>query len=214
MYTHQYMTNIRAHSQEAYSIYKSYKNNNLLNNTYEFLIPVYNDMPNDNEVILPDDDSEEDIVTTPDIDINTGVLGSGFKIDGDVISNISFNTNIDTINSKLSSINANLKVTSYLDRYGNKASGNVGTGDTLVISNGSTTKSYKVVIYGDNNGDGKTSIVDLLRVQKDILGSSNLSTYDRKASDTNRDGKVDVVDLLRVQKQILGNSTIEQNRSD
>ena len=210
MYTHQYMTNIRAHSQEAYSIYKSYKNNNLLNNTYEFLIPVYNDMPNDNEVILPDDDNEEEIVTTPDIDINTGVVASGFKIDGDVISNISFNTNIDTINSKLSSINANLKVDSYLDRYGNKASGNVGTGDTLVISNGSTTKSYKVVIYGDNNGDGKTSIVDLLRVQKDILGSSNLSTYDRRASDTNRDGKVDVVDLLRVQKQILGNSTIEQ----
>ncbi len=47
-----------------------------------------------------------------------------------------------------------MKVTSYLDRYGNKASGNVGTGDTLVITNGSTTKSYKVVIYGDNNGDG------------------------------------------------------------
>ena len=210
IYTGQYMTNIKAAASEASSTYKSYKNNNLLNNTYEFLIPVYNNMPNDNEVILPDDDNEEEIVTTPDIDVNTGVVASGFKIDGDVISNISFNTNIDTINSKLSSINANLKVDSYLDRYGNKASGNVGTGDTLVISNGSTTKSYKVVIYGDNNGDGKTSIVDLLRVQKDILGSSNLSTYDRRASDTNRDGKVDVVDLLRVQKQILGNSTIEQ----
>ncbi len=210
IYTHQYMTNIRAHSQEAYSIYKSYKNNNLLNNTYEFLIPVYNNMPNDNEVILPDDDKEEEIVTTPDIDVNTGVVGSGFKIDGDVISNISFNTSIDEINSKLSSVNANLKITSYLDRYGNSASGNIGTGDTLVISNGTTTKSYKVVIYGDNNGDGKTSIVDLLRVQKDILGSSNLSIYDKKASDTNKDGKVDVVDLLRVQKQILGNNVIEQ----
>ncbi len=210
IYTGQYMTNIKAAASEASSTYKSYKNNNFLNNTYEFLIPVYNNMPNDNEVVLPDDDNEEEIVTTPDIDVNTGVVASGFKIDGDVISNISFNTNIDTINSKLSSINANLKVDSYLDRYGNKASGNVGTGDTLVISNGSTTKSYKVVIYGDNNGDGKTSIVDLLRDQKDILGSSNLSTYDRRASDTNRDSKVDVVDLLRVQKQILGNSTIEQ----
>ena len=63
---------------------------------------------------------------------------------------------VDEINSKLSSVNANLKVTSYLDRYGNRASGNVGTGDTLVITNGTTTKSYKVVIYGDNNGDGKS----------------------------------------------------------
>ena len=209
-YTHQYMTNIRAHSQEAYSTYKSYKENNLLNNTYEFLIPVYNNMPNDNEVILPDDDSEEEIVTEPDIDVNTGVVASGFKIDGEVISNISFNTSVDSINSMLSSINANLKVTDYLDRYGNKASGNVGTGDTLVISNGSTSISYKIVIYGDNNGDGKVSIVDLLRVQKEILGSSSLSSYDRKASDTNKDGSVDVVDLLRVQKQILGNNVIEQ----
>ena len=210
-YTHQYMTNIRAASSEAYSTYKSYRDNSLLGNSYEFLIPVYNNMPNDNEVILPDDeDKEEEIVTTPNIDVNTGVVGAGFKIDGDVISNISFNTNVDVINSKLSSVNANLKVTSYLDRYGNKASGNVGTGDTLVITNGSTTKSYKVVIYGDNNGDGKVSILDLLRVQKDILGSSSLSTYDKKASDTNRDGKIDVVDLLRVQKQLLGNNVIEQ----
>ena len=209
-YTHQYMTNIRAHSQEAYSTYKSYKENNLLNNTYEFLIPVYNNMPNDNEVILPDDDSEEEIVTEPDIDVNTGVVASGFKIDGEVISNISFNTSVDSINNMLSSINANLKVTDYLDRYGNKASGNVGTGDTLVISNGTTSKSYKIVIYGDNNGDGKVSVVDLLRVQKEILGSSSLSSYDRKASDTNKDGSVDVVDLLRVQKQILGNNVIEQ----
>ncbi len=210
-YTHQYMTNIRAVSNEAYSIYKSYRDNNLLGNTYEFLIPVYENMPNDNEVILPDDEEkEETIVTTPAIDVNTGVVGAGFKIDGDVISNISFNTNIDTINSILSSVNANLKVIDYKDRYGVKASGNVGTGDTLVISNGNTSVSYKVVIYGDNNGDGKTSIVDLLRVQKDILGSSNLSTYDREASDTNKDGKVDVIDLLRVQKQILGNNVIEQ----
>lgn len=210
IYTHQYMANVRAHSQEAYSTYKSYRDNNLLDNTYEFLIPVYNNMPNDNEVILPDEEEEEEIVTTPNIDINTGVVASGYKIDSDTISNISFNTSIDTINNRLGSINANLKVTDYLDRYGNKASGNVGTGDTLVISNGTTTKSYKIVIYGDNNGDGKVSVVDLLRVQKDILGSSSMSTYDKKASDTNKDGKVDVVDLLRVQKQILGNDVIEQ----
>ena len=209
-YTHQYMANIRAHQQEAYKIYKSYNENNLLNNTYEFLIPVYLNMPNDNEVILPDTDNDEELVTTPDIDLNVGVVASGLKVDNDTISNISFNTSVDTINATLNSVNANLKVVEYLDRYGNKASGNIGTGDTLVISNGTTTTSYKVIIYGDNNGDGKVSVVDLLRVQKDILGSSNLSNYDTKASDTNKDGKVDIVDLLRVKKQLLGNNVIEQ----
>lgn len=209
-YTHQYMANIRAAASEAYSTYKSYRDNNLLNNNYEFLIPVYDNMPNDNDTITPPDESDEEIVTTPDIDINTGVSGAGFKVDGDILSNIDFNTSIEVINSRLNSINANLEVVDYLDKYGSKASGNVGTGDTLVISNGTTTLSYKVVIYGDNNGDGKVSVVDLLRVQKDILGSGNLSTYDLKASDTNKDGKVDIVDLLRVQKHILGNYTIEQ----
>ncbi len=35
-YTHQYMTNIRAASSEAYSTYKSYRDNDLLGNSYEF----------------------------------------------------------------------------------------------------------------------------------------------------------------------------------
>lgn len=209
-YTNQYMTNIRAHSSEAYKMYKSYRDNNLLNNTYEFLIPVYNNMPNDNEVILPDEGDGEELEKPPLVNIDQGVVASGFKVNGDIIYNVSFNTNVDYINNILHSVNANLTVTNYLDRYGNKASGNVGTGDTLVISNGSTSKNYKVVIYGDNNGDGKVSILDLLRIQKYILGNNNLSNTDFTASDTNRDGRVDIIDLLRVQKQILGNNVIGQ----
>lgn len=209
-YTHQYMTNIRAAASEAYSTYKSYRDNNFLDNDYEFLIPVYNNMPNDNDNILPPDEADEGIVTTPDIDINTGVSGAGFKIDGDILYNIDFNTSVEIINSRLNSVNANLKIIDHLDKYGSKASENVGTGDTLVISNGSSNFSYKVVIYGDNNGDGKVNVLDLLRVQKDILGNSSLSTYDRKASDINKDGEINIIDLLRVQKHLLGNYTIEQ----
>lgn len=44
-YTHLYMTNIQAISSEASKMYTSYKSNGLLSQTIEFVIPVYNNMP-------------------------------------------------------------------------------------------------------------------------------------------------------------------------
>ena len=44
-YWHQYMANIQAPYKESYTTYSSYFNNNLLNNSYTFKIPVYSDMP-------------------------------------------------------------------------------------------------------------------------------------------------------------------------
>ncbi len=43
-YWHQYMANIQAPYKESYTTYSSYFNNNLLNNSYTFKIPVYSDM--------------------------------------------------------------------------------------------------------------------------------------------------------------------------
>lgn len=45
VYNHQYMANLRAPSSEAYSSYKSLRDNNFLNNSYEFIIPVFLNMP-------------------------------------------------------------------------------------------------------------------------------------------------------------------------
>lgn len=44
-YAHQYMANLRAPAGEANTTYKSLYNNNLLNNSFNFTIPVYTDMP-------------------------------------------------------------------------------------------------------------------------------------------------------------------------
>ena len=44
-YTHQYMQNIRAANDEGYNTAKSLEKNGLLNSSYEFLIPVYEGMP-------------------------------------------------------------------------------------------------------------------------------------------------------------------------
>lgn len=44
-YSHQYMQNIKAPSSEAQTTYSSYYANNMLNLSYTFYIPVYNNMP-------------------------------------------------------------------------------------------------------------------------------------------------------------------------
>ena len=67
---------------------------------------------------------------------------------------------------------------------------------------------YNIVIKGDPTGDGNINIQDLLRVQKYILGYTDLNGSYLKAGDTNQDGIVDIVDLLRAQKHILGYLTI------
>ena len=86
----------------------------------------------------------------------------------------------------------------------------VGTGSTIELSKGDYKLSVTVVIYGDPSGDGKINALDLLKVQKHILGLSSLSGSNLEAADPSRDGKVNALDLLKVQKNILGVSSINQ----
>lgn len=87
--------------------------------------------------------------------------------------------------------------------------GKLATGLTLKLTS-SSTSTYNILIYGDNNGDGEVDIIDLLKVQKHILGINALNDAYLKASDVNKDGIVDIVDLLKIQKHILNVSKIEQ----
>ena len=45
LYNHQYMQNIRAANDEGNQIYKSYRDNGMLDSQFEFIIPVYENMP-------------------------------------------------------------------------------------------------------------------------------------------------------------------------
>lgn len=95
---------------------------------------------------------------------------------------------------------------------GTQKTGNVGTGDKMKLYNlaGEVKADYEIIIYGDTNGDGKINALDLLRIQKDILGISKLSGVYSTAADTNKNGKTNALDLLQVQKQILKIGTIQQ----
>ncbi len=120
-----------------------------------------------------------------------------------LISNISPATSIESFTKKLG---ASKDITITDSEGESKTSGNIGTGDIIKVDG---TK-YKVVVYGDVNGDGKITALDLLKIQKHIMGSSSLKGAFLEAANVKHSGSVSALDLLKVQKHIMGSSTISQ----
>lgn len=88
--------------------------------------------------------------------------------------------------------------------------GVVGTGNIVRITNGTSTLTYTVVIYGDVTGDGVVNALDLLKVQKHIIGAGSLSGVYLEAANVKKNGTVSALDLLKIQKHIIGAAPIEQ----
>lgn len=88
----------------------------------------------------------------------------------------------------------------------------IGTGSKIrVKEDGKILREYKIILYGDANGDGKINSVDLLVIQRHILEIEPLKEIYRKASNINKNGKKPTsVDLLLIQRHILGLQIIEQ----
>lgn len=217
-YSHQYMTNITAPKSEANYLYKGYNDANTINEETHFLIPVYNNMPEEistlpTKINQDDLDNANSSTETPDkntLDIATIVNGSGYRYNSAYISNISIGTTASTLISKLKSMSNDAEVIITQDNKQISGDEVVGTGNIIKITNNDKTETLKIVVYGDVNGDGKVTVVDLLKEQKHILNTEILAGAHKEAADANKDGKVTVVDLLAVQKQVLGTAQIVQ----
>lgn len=76
LYNHQYMTNVAAPCSEAYTSYKSYKENNLLSLPLEFTIPIFNKMPNTTK--YPGDEPKQNNTKVTDKDFEKKLDAEGF----------------------------------------------------------------------------------------------------------------------------------------
>lgn len=133
------------------------------------------------------------------------------------IKNIRFNNNtisgitsIDTLKAKINESNTGINVSVQNNKGEIINTGSLGTGYKVTFSLNNETKKYDTIIYGDNNGDGEITILDLLRVQKQLLKSINLTGVEYASCDVNKDGNVTILDLLLVQKHLLGSKFINQ----
>lgn len=210
LYLHQYMTNIAAPSSESRTAYTSYKNLNLLNQGFVFHIPVYYNMDDSitNSSNGATGSTTDDKVTT--LPISTVLNSAGYKYGSGIITGIKPETGVEDIKASIEAVSGNNTVT-ITDAKGNaKTSGAVGTDFTIKIKNTTDTTTAKIVIKGDTSGDGKINALDLLQVQKSILGSYDLTEEQKKAGDASGDGKINALDLLQIQKSILGSYEIKQ----
>lgn len=202
-YSHQYMTNIMAPSSEAKSTQSSYASiNGLLDSNIEFIIPVYNNMPS-NASALPTsvdedkkNDKKEEVITES---IETIVNKAGYTLSGSYLMNVNIGT---TAKQMLSKIKGTVK------RDGVVITGDeaIGTADTITINSGSNSATYRIIIRGDVNGDGKISAVDYVKIKNYIMGSSSLSGSFKQAADANGDGKISAVDYVNIKNYIMGRS--------
>ena len=135
---------------------------------------------------------------------------SVYTIGAKYITGVSLMTKTAEFKSRFSTSNCSVQVLGP-DGKEKKPEEYVGTGCVVRFSTADkAVGSYEVVIYGDINGDGKISIIDLARVQRHILGVVKLSDAYLESGDCNKDGRISIIDLARVQRHILGAKPIEQ----
>ena len=175
------------------------------------------DNNNGNEDVIPpiEEDKEEQKPNEPVIIYPTPeetITNSGYKITSDkYMTNFTLGSTVQGTIDKLQKANqyASINITNSSNKA--KTSGSLVTGDKITIISNDNIKTYTVIIYGDNNGDGEITTLDLLRIQKHILKKSTLTSEFLKSADVDKNGTVSTLDLLKVQKHILKISNISQS---
>ena len=152
-----------------------------------------------------------DILVIDKISSNDLKFDNNLSIEANIIKGIDITKN--TVSDIKNLISTNYEINIY--NSDNKLLGEndlVGTGAYINISkDGDTIIEYKILIYGDVNGDGKVNSVDLLVLQRHILEIQKFDGIFLKAGNINKNGKnPSSIDSLLIQRHILDLQKIEQ----
>ena len=198
--THQYMTNVEAPVSEGKTLYNAYNSLGKLSLGFKFVIPVYS-----NTTAVIDNSSQgatgDTGNTSTGLSPSTMVVSSGYSLTGTTINNVKKETSISDFSGRITSQGGTVAVYSGNTQV---TTGSIGTGMTVKVTSSAGSTSFNIVVKGDPSGDGKVNALDLLQMQKSILGQKSLNGSYSQAADVSGDGKVNALDLLQVQKNILG----------
>ncbi len=122
----------------------------------------------------------------------------------------------NTVSGFTSSFGAQPSVSFMITDTGGKTitSARIGTGAMVKLSvNGSLTEQFTVILYGDTDGDGLITVIDLLKMKKHVLSLKSLTGSGLLAGNADRcpDGTVDVIDILATKKHLLKIKSIHQS---
>ncbi len=81
----------------------------------------------------------------------------------------------------------------------------IKTGQELVVeSKNEPDKTYKLVVIGDINKDGKITMIDLVKLKRFEIGKENLEEVQIKSGDININGKSEMTDISIMQQYLIG----------
>lgn len=202
LYVNQYMSNLAGPKSEANTAYNSYKNAGILETKFVFYIPVYSNV----DAVITNTPNggtgEGDNNTSNGMSVEAIITSSGLKLNGNFISGLEVGMSLNDVNNKIHALGGSIT--------GADLSARVSTGLNIKVTNGSNEKTYTLIVKGDTSGDGVINALDLLQVQKSILGSYKMNDAQNISADASGDGTVNALDLLQVQKNILGSYKIVQ----
>ncbi len=139
---------------------------------------------------------------------SSATFSGSYTVSDNIITGVATSTTVSSFVSNLGCSNGTVTVTNSSGT--SKTSGKIGTGDIVKVTVSGNTLTYTVVIYGDLNGDGAITALDLLKLQKHLTGSSTLSGAYLKAANVKKSGSPSALDLLKIQKYLIGSATISQ----
>lgn len=131
-----------------------------------------------------------------------------YTVSDGTITGVAVSTTVSAFVSNLGCTNGTVSVRTSSGEE--KTSDRIGTGDIVKITVSGNTSTYTVIIFGDVNGDGIINALDLLKIQKHIIGASTLKDPYLKAANIKRSGMLSALDLLKVQKYLMGAAQIMQ----
>lgn len=220
LFYHQYMSNIQAPANEGYSQYRAYAANGLLDSSIVFKIPVYENMP-DYPVSKPSESgTPNDYLAYLSIDGYS--LTPSFRSDVvDYSLIVSDSVSSINISAAAAAGSSNVSGTGNISLY-------EGTNKLIVsvTSDTGSVRNYNITVVrgsggspggsaapsggrGDINGDGKISALDIVKIQRLIVGLDEKTDSVSAAADVNGDGKISALDIVKIQRHIVGLETID-----
>lgn len=200
LYSHQYMQNVLAAQSEGTTLRNTYINMNSMSSSHTFIIPVYENMPNE-ACSRPNSNG----VSSTEIDIvkvnveetlrmrnaPNGGTTVGWLYRDEIV------TRIEKATSKVAG--------TYWDKV-RKANGTEGYVARETFESEASYKLYLIPISqisnsADIDNNGKVDAMDMYMMIQYILGNRKFSDSEFKAADLNEDNKIDAMDMyIMIQK--------------
>lgn len=215
LFSHQYMTNVQAPAVECLTNYNAYLNNNLLNSTMVFKIPVYKNMPS--QAVSKPADSGNPNNWLQSLSVDGYSLTPSFAINMTTQYSLIVPESTSSVNISASTVNSNARVSGTGTVSLAKGTNTI---KLVVTAQSGTTRTYTLTIVrgsasagegsvsagsrGDLNGDGSITAIDIVKIQRIIVGLDELTDSALAAGDLNGDGKVTALDIVIIQRHIVG----------